>query len=114
MSDCIFCRIISKEIPASFFYKDDKIVAFKDINPKAPVHILIVPVKHIVSLRGTNEEDKVLLGEIMYRASKIAVELGISEGFKIVINNGKEAGQLVFHLHVHLLGGWKRPEVWKV
>lgn len=113
--DCLFCKIIKGEIPGKFVYKDEDIVAFNDINPKAPVHVLIVPIRHIESLREVRNEDKNLMGKLMLTVKKIAEELGIAkEGYKVVINNGSASGQLVFHLHVHLLGGWKEKVSWSV
>jgi histidine triad (HIT) family protein len=115
MSDCIFCKIISGEIPKKFVYKDNDLVAFYDINPKAPVHVLIVPNKHIESLREIKEEDKDLMIKFMLTVRQIAEKLGIAkEGYKVVINNGRASGQLVFHLHLHLLGGWKGKADWSV
>jgi len=115
MTDCIFCKIIKGEIPKKFVYKDNDLVAFYDINPKAPVHVLIVPRKHIESLREIKEEDKDLMGKLMLVVKQIAEKLGIAkEGYKVVINNGRVSGQLVFHLHLHLLGGWKDKADWNV
>src|SRR3989338_1973724 len=115
MNDCIFCKIIKGEIPGKFVYKDDSVVAFHDINPKAPVHVLVVPSKHIESVREVSIEDEELLGKLMLKVRDIAEKLGIAKnGYKLVLNNGKAAGQLVFHLHIHLLGGWRKHEHWKV
>lgn len=114
-NDCIFCKIIKGKLPAKFVYKDEDLVAFHDINPKAPVHVLIVPVKHIGSLRDVAERDRELLGKLMLSTNKIASKLKIAgSGYKVVINNGKASGQLVFHLHIHLLGGWERSPSWEV
>ncbi len=115
MSDCIFCKIIEGEIPGKFVYKDNDIVAFHDISPKAPIHILVAPKIHLGSLIDVTNEHERLLGKIMLCINKIAGDLGVDKsGYKIVINNGEGAGQIVPHLHVHLLGGWKRKEEWKV
>jgi histidine triad (HIT) family protein len=115
MSDCIFCKIIEGRIPGKFIYKDENVAAFHDIHPKAPVHVLVVPVKHVESLREVQAEDKELLGELFLKVREIAQKLNIGEtGYKIVINNGKNSGQLVYHLHVHLLGGWSQPAHWQV
>lgn len=115
MNDCIFCKIIKGEIPGKFVYKDDTLVAFYDIHPKAPVHVLLLPVKHAASLQDVNDGDKELLGKLMLAVNKIAQKLGIAQsGYKVVINNGKASGQLVFHLHIHLLGGWKEKVSWQV
>lgn len=115
MSDCLFCKIIKGEIPGKFEYRDDKIVAFHDISPKAPVHVLVVPVKHIESVIDIKEEDKSLMGEIMVGVRNVANKLGLDKnGYKIVANNGKGSGQVVFHLHFHVLGGWKEKPEWEV
>ena len=104
MADCIFCKIASGEIPAQIVYKDDEFVAFRDINPQAPVHILIIPRKHIPKLYDTNDEK--LLGKMLVLANEIAKKEGISEdGYRIVINTNRNAGQSIDHLHLHLLGG---------
>lgn len=104
MSDCIFCKIANGEIQAQIIYQDEDVVGFKDLNPQAPSHILIIPVKHIENLDDAKEEDVLLLGKIQLAAAKIAKELGLKD-FRLVANNGKGAGQSVFHLHYHLMGG---------
>ncbi len=104
MSDCIFCKIANGEIQAQIIYQDEDLVAFKDLNPQAPSHILIIPVKHIENLADAQEQDALLLGKIQLAAAKIAKELGLKD-FRLVANNGKGAGQSVFHLHYHLMGG---------
>ena len=104
MENCLFCKIINKEIPSSKVYEDEKIYAFKDINPVSPSHILLIPKKHITSVLETSDSDREILGELILASKKIAKEKGIDE-FRIVINNGIEAGQTVFHLHLHLMGG---------
>lgn len=115
MLSCIFCKIIKGEIPGKFVYRDDDFVAFHDINPKAPVHILVVPVRHIESLIDVKSDDKELLGELILKVHDIAQKLEIAKsGYKLVVNNGEASGQLVFHLHVHLLGGWKKKVNWQV
>lgn len=115
MKDCIFCKIIKGEIPAKFVYKDQDLVVFHDINPKAPVHVLLVPSKHIESLRKVGEKDSRMLSQLMLTVTKTAQKLGIAEeGYKVVINNGPSSGQLVFHLHLHLLGGWRKQANWNV
>ncbi|OGF99074.1 histidine triad nucleotide-binding protein [Candidatus Gottesmanbacteria bacterium RIFCSPHIGHO2_02_FULL_39_14] len=107
MTDCIFCKIIKGEIPAKKVYEDKSVIAIYDINPKAPVHILIIPKKHISSLMEINKGDKNLIGGIILRLKTVAQELGLDKsGYKVVVNNGPGSGQLVFHLHFHLLGGW--------
>ncbi|MEN3044964.1 MAG: histidine triad nucleotide-binding protein [Candidatus Hydrothermales bacterium] len=103
--ECLFCKIINKEINSKIVYEDEKCLAFEDINPQAPTHILIVPKKHIGSLREMNVEDENLIGHILYVISKIALERKLENGFRVVVNDGKEAGQSIFHLHFHLLGG---------
>ncbi len=106
MNDCIFCKIIKGEMPAQFVWQDEDLVAFADINPKAPVHILIVPKKHLESVREATDEDVTLLGKMLLAAKKIAQKQRIAgSGYKLVINNGEAAGQIVPHLHMHLLGG---------
>lgn len=103
---CIFCQIISGEIPGEMLHQDDEIVAFRDINPLAPIHILIVPRKHVASLNELNDKDLPILGEMAGIAKKLAEREGISErGYRLVINCGPEGGQIVPHLHMHLLGG---------
>lgn len=108
MSDSIFTKIINQEIPASIVYEDSEIIAFNDISPKAPIHILIVPKKPIPTVNEAIEEDAELLGKIILVASKIAKEQGIAErGYRLVINCNEDGGQTVFHLHCHLIGGKK-------
>ncbi|MBO8168821.1 MAG: histidine triad nucleotide-binding protein [Thermoanaerobacteraceae bacterium] len=106
MSDCIFCKIVNKEIPAEIVYEDDQVMAFKDINPVTPVHILLIPKKHISDLTAITEEDKELIGQIHIAAVKVAEKMGVAEdGFRLVNNCKEHGGQVVFHLHFHLLGG---------
>lgn len=105
MSDCIFCKIIKGSIPSNKVYEDDDVFAFKDINPAAPVHILIIPKKHIARVEDVREEDSLLLGKIIYSAKKIAEDLGLEKGYRLVFNNGEDGGQTVDHIHLHLLGG---------
>ena len=102
--DCIFCKIANKEIPKDFVYEDEKIMIFEDINPKAPVHLLIIPKKHIASVDHLGIEDKTLMGEIILTAQKLAKEENL-KGYKLIINVGRKAGQIVDHLHLHLLSG---------
>ena len=102
----IFGKIIRGEMPADKVYEDDDVLAFKDINAAAPVHILVIPKKHIVNLFDADEEDTELLGKLMQAARKVAIEQGLEEdGFRLVVNNGAGVGQTVFHMHVHVLGG---------
>lgn len=106
MEDCIFCKIIKGEIPSEKIYEDEKILAFKDINPAAPIHILVIPKKHITSLADMEKEDEVIVGEIYGVINKIAEEKGFKEkGYRVIVNCGKDAGQEVMHLHFHLLAG---------
>ncbi len=108
--ETIFSKIIRKEIPAQIVYEDDLCLAFKDLNPQAPTHILLIPKKVIVKLSDAQNEDQMLLGHLMVTAAKIAAQLGIEKAFRIAINNGAGAGQSVFHLHLHILAG--RPFQW--
>lgn len=106
MEDCLFCKIVNNEIPAELIFEDDRIVAFNDINPQAPIHVLIIPKEHIASLNDVPEEKGGLLGHILLRARQIAQNLGIWEnGYRIVLNTARDSGQEVFHIHFHLLGG---------
>ncbi|MBI5630083.1 MAG: histidine triad nucleotide-binding protein [Elusimicrobia bacterium] len=105
MPDCLFCRIIQKEIPAQLVFEDDRTVAFKDVNPQAPTHLLIVPKRHIAGLSDSTDEDAALLGHIQRVAARLAREGNLTAGFRVVVNNGRGAGQSVDHLHYHLLGG---------
>ncbi|MEL7568802.1 MAG: histidine triad nucleotide-binding protein [Dehalobacterium sp.] len=108
MMDCIFCKIVNKEIPAQVVFEDEEILAFKDINPMAPIHILLIPKKHISDITQIEAEDAGLIGRIHLTAVKIAKDLGIDEeGFRLVNNCKNNGGQVVFHLHFHLLGGRK-------
>jgi len=110
MSDCIFCKIINKEVPANIVYEDDQVLAFNDINPQAPVHILIIPKKHIPDLTEITEEDLGIIGAIHKTAVKIARDKGFdNSGFRLVNNCKEDGGQVVFHLHYHLLAGKKLP-----
>lgn len=105
MQDCLFCKIIGGEIPAQAVYQDDKVFAFKDIAPVAPVHVLIIPKKHISSLEELTAEDADLMGHIVLTAAKLAKELGLEKGYRLVSNCKEEGGQTVFHIHFHLIGG---------
>ncbi|MFC1905954.1 histidine triad nucleotide-binding protein [Chloroflexota bacterium] len=111
---CIFCQIATGQIPSEFIYEDGEFVAFKDIHPQTPVHVLIIPRKHIVSIAQLADEDIPLVGRMMAVAKKVAEEVGVAEkGYRLVINTGPEAGQVVMHLHMHLLGGRKMPDKMK-
>ncbi|MBM3357740.1 MAG: histidine triad nucleotide-binding protein [Betaproteobacteria bacterium] len=106
----IFGKIIRREIPADIVYEDEQCLAFRDINPQAPTHVLIIPRKEISTLGDAGVGDRDLLGHLVLAAAKIACQLGVEKAFRLVINNGAEAGQSVFHLHLHLLAG--RPFRW--
>jgi histidine triad (HIT) family protein len=101
---CLFCKIASGEIPSAAIYQDEHVYAFADINPKAPVHVLIVPREHIDSLAETTPEQNALLGHLMSVAAEIARKKGLAKGYRVVVNTGEEGGQTVDHLHLHLLG----------
>ena len=105
--DCIFCKIVKGEISSEIIYSDKDFIAFKDIRPKAPVHILIIPKKHIVSINHLEDGDKELMGELFLIVKKIAKEVNLKDkGYKLVFNVGRGGGQVIDHLHLHLLGGW--------
>jgi histidine triad (HIT) family protein len=111
MTDCIFCRIASGDIPASVVYQDDQVVAFRDLNPQAPTHVLVVPRRHVATLNDLGEADAELVGRMYLAARQIAADEGIAErGYRTVFNCNADAGQSVFHLHLHVLGG--RPMGW--
>jgi histidine triad (HIT) family protein len=105
--DCIFCKIAKKEIPSSIVHEDEEIVAFNDINPQAPVHIIIIPRKHIPRIMDLKENDALLIGKLFIVAKNLAREKDIEDGYRLVINCNPGAGQSVFHIHLHLLGGRK-------
>jgi len=106
MADCLFCRIVAREIPASIVYEDDRMIAFNDINPQASTHVLVVPKRHIESLNALEPADDAIVGEVVRRAAAIAKERGIAAGgYRTVFNTNRDAGQTVFHIHLHLIGG---------
>ncbi len=108
MTDCIFCKIIAGDIPSAKVYSDELVTAFRDINPAAPTHILIIPNRHIASINELNPEDEQLVGHLFSIAKTLAVQEGIAEsGYRLIINTGPGGGQVVYHLHLHLLGGGK-------
>ena len=108
VEDCIFCQIISNKKPAEFIYQGKDIVAFKDIKPYAPFHILVVPKKHIRSINDLEDEDRAVISDLIFKAREIAEELNFAKkGYKLVFNTESGGGQFVFHLHLHLLGGWQ-------
>jgi histidine triad (HIT) family protein len=104
-TDCLFCKIAAKQIPAKIVYEDPEVFAFEDIGPQAPTHLLICPRKHVVSLEDVTHEDEAMLGRLQLVAAKLAKERNLAEGYRTVINTGSHAGQSVLHLHLHLLGG---------
>ncbi len=105
-NSCIFCKIIEKNIPSRIVYEDQQVFAFEDVNPQAPVHILVVPKKHLPDIQSMAETDRELVGHLFLTAAKIAIDKGLVEkGYRTVINNGVGAGQTVFHIHLHLLSG---------
>lgn len=102
---CLFCKIVAREIPSQIIYEDEHALAFRDVRPVAPTHALVIPKKHIVALADTTDDDDALLGKLLVAARKVAKQEGLSNGFRLVINNGPDAGQSVFHVHLHVLGG---------
>jgi histidine triad (HIT) family protein len=106
----IFGKIIRREIPADIVYEDDQCLAFRDVNPQAPTHVLVIPKKEIPRLADALSEDQALLGHLLLVAGKVARQLGVSDAYRLVVNNGADAGQSVFHLHLHILAG--RPLHW--
>lgn len=107
--DCIFCKIAHHEIPTDFICETEAYMVFKDIKPKAPVHLLIVPKKHVESIASLTEDDRLLTGNLVYAAKDAAASLGL-QGYRLSCNVGREGGQIVDHLHLHLLGGWKEAQ----
>ncbi len=106
MDECLFCKMIAGDIPADVVYQDDDVLAFRDINPQAPVHVLIIPKRHISTLNDLASDDAELIGKLSLAAAKIAVQEGIAEsGYRTLINTNREGGQVVFHIHMHLMGG---------
>jgi histidine triad (HIT) family protein len=106
----IFAKIIDREIPADIVFEDDRVLVFKDINPAAPTHVLVIPKKPIAKVEDMTEADEPLLGHMVYVATQVAKDLGLEGGYRLVMNNGNEGGQTVFHIHLHVLGG--RPMHW--
>ena len=103
---CLFCKMVEGEIPTNKVYEDDELLAFRDINPQAPTHILIIPKKHIATLNDTSADDQLLLGKIMLKARELATEEGLEDdGYRVVLNCNSHGGQSVYHIHLHLLGG---------
>ena len=111
MNECLFCKICEGKIPAAITYRDDEVLAFKDISPKAPFHQLVIPIRHVVSLAAADEKDAALLGKLMLVGARLARESGQADGgFRVVTNVGPDAGQSVLHVHLHVLAG--RPLAW--
>ncbi|MBE9057206.1 histidine triad nucleotide-binding protein [Sphaerospermopsis sp. LEGE 08334] len=108
--DTIFGKIIRREIPANIVYEDDLALAFTDVNPQAPVHILVIPKKPIVNIATAQPEDQALLGHLLLTVQKVAAKAGLENGYRVVMNTGNDGGQTVYHLHIHILGG--RPMAW--
>ncbi len=109
MSDCIFCKIISGEIPSDKLYEDEEVIVFRDINPQAPIHFLLVPKKHIPMPADVTAEDDKIMGKLIRIASRIARQENVADNYRIVMNNGAKSGQEVFHIHMHVLGGKEKP-----
>ena len=107
--NCVFCKIVKKEISAQFFYENEELAAFKDIQPSAPVHILVVPKEHVPSIAQLEGKHRSVLADLIYIAKDLAVKQGL-RGYKLVFNVGREGGQVIDHLHLHLLGGWSSRE----
>ncbi|MDM8551090.1 histidine triad nucleotide-binding protein [Desulfobacterales bacterium HSG2] len=108
-NDCLFCKIANKDVPTDFLYENDRLVVFRDINPHAPVHILIVPKKHIRSINNLTEADNEIVSELIMVGKEMAKKESVSEsGYKLFFNVERGGGQVIFHLHLHLIGGWKR------
>jgi histidine triad (HIT) family protein len=105
MTDTLFEKIVKREIPADIIYEDELSLVIKDINPVAPIHLLVIPKKKIEKISDASKEDRALLGHLMFVAGEVARDLGVQESFRLVVNNGKDAGQTVFHLHIHLIAG---------
>ncbi|BCA53569.1 putative HIT-like protein [Nitrospira sp. KM1] len=106
MSDCLFCRIVGKEIQAKIVYEDDHTLAFDDINPQAPVHVLVIPKRHLSSVQEMSAHDQSLLAHVFLASTKVATQKGLdAAGYRLVTNTGRDGGQTVFHMHVHILGG---------
>ncbi|MFZ5559528.1 MAG: HIT domain-containing protein [Patescibacteria group bacterium] len=107
MGDCIFCNIISKDQPTDILYEDGDFIVIRDIKPLAPIHLLIIPKEHIASINHLEKKHRELIGDMFLLAKKVAKEHGISEGYKLAFNTGRKGGQLIDHLHLHLMGGWQ-------
>lgn len=110
MTDCLFCRIVADEVPSDRVFSDDDVIAFRDINPKAPTHVLVIPRRHIPDAHALTDADGDILGKLFAAARRVADDAGLEDGYRVVTNIGPESGQTVFHLHFHVLGG--RPMSW--
>jgi len=110
MKDCIFCNIIKKDSPVDILHEDDNFIVVKDIKPSAPVHLLIIPKEHIDSVNHIEKKHRELMGDMFLLAKKIAHDYEISEGYKLAFNTGRKGGQLIDHLHLHLMGGWNEEQ----
>lgn len=107
MSDCLFCKIIAGDIPADTIYEDDDVLAFRDISPQAPTHFLVIPKKHYSDLNAITEADDGLIGKMVRTGSELAAKEGLDNGYRVIFNNGPDGRQIVFHIHMHILGGRK-------
>ncbi len=108
---CIFCQIVSHQLPAEIAYEDSDLMVFKDINPSAPIHLLIVPKRHFDSLNALEEKDSGIMAKMIMMGKKMAEQQNTQNGYRLSINTGREAGQVIFHMHMHLMGGWgSRPK----
>lgn len=105
MTECLFCRIVDGEIPANLVYRDERVVAFHDINPQAPVHVLVIPASHYATVTDLAAHDSELLADVVSKATALTGELGLDAGYRLVVNTGQDGGQTVDHVHVHLMGG---------
>jgi histidine triad (HIT) family protein len=106
--DCIFCKIINKQIPTEFLYEDDQLIVFKDINPLAPIHLLLIPKKHIRSINDLEDSDATIISDLIMTAKEMAEKMSVNKsGYRLFFNTEKGGGQEVFHLHLHLIGGWE-------
>ncbi len=108
MEECIFCKIIKKELPAKFEYQDDEVVVIYDIAPKAPVHLLVIPKEHVAQVSDLANHHQDVVGKMFLMARDLAKKLGINQGYRLVVNNGPDSGQIVPHIHMHILGGWSK------
>jgi histidine triad (HIT) family protein len=105
MSDCLFCKIVAGDIPADKVYEDDDVFAFRDISPQAPTHFLVIPKKHLSDLSAVTEDHEKLIGKLVRIGAELAVQEGLDGGYRVIFNNGPDGGQIVYHIHMHILGG---------